>query len=82
MIQANLIITLSLGSIETDHVISEPCYNEVTFYRHIVKIINLGAMARPCYIENRIIMRRIIMRLRCNSMVSSPILSVGGFVMI
>ena len=36
-IQANLIITLSLGSIETDRVISEPCYNEVTFYRHIVK---------------------------------------------
>ena len=35
--QANLIITLSLGSIETDHVISEPCYNEVTLYRHIVK---------------------------------------------
>ena len=36
-VQANLIITLSLGSIETDRVISEPCYNEVTFYRHIVK---------------------------------------------
>ena len=36
-IQANLIITLSLGSIETDRVIREPCYNEVTFYRHIVK---------------------------------------------
>ena len=38
-IQANLIIMLSLGSIETDCVISEPRYNEVTFYRsrHIVK---------------------------------------------
>ena len=35
-LQANLIITLSLGSIETDSVISEPCYNEATFYRHIV----------------------------------------------
>ena len=57
---------LSLGSIETDRVISEPCYNEVTFYRHS-KIINLGAMARPCYIEKRIIMRRIIMRLKCTA---------------
>ena len=27
----NLIITLSLGSMETDHVISESCYNEVTY---------------------------------------------------
>ena len=36
-LQANLIITLSLGSIETDRVISESCYNEVSFYRHIVK---------------------------------------------
>ena len=34
-IQANLIITLSLGSIETDSVICEPCYNEITFYRHM-----------------------------------------------
>ena len=36
-LQANLIITLSLGSIKTDRVISEPCYNEVTYYRHIAK---------------------------------------------
>ena len=36
VLQANLIITLSLGSIETGPVISEPCYNEVTFYRHII----------------------------------------------
>ena len=36
-IQVNLIITLSLGSIETDRVISEPCYNEVIYYRHIAK---------------------------------------------
>ena len=28
-IQVNLIITLSLGSMETDRVIGEPCYNEV-----------------------------------------------------
>ena len=28
-IQVNLIITLSLVSIETDRDISEPCYNEV-----------------------------------------------------
>ena len=31
-VQVNLIITLSLGSIETDRVISEPCYNEVIYY--------------------------------------------------
>ena len=36
-VQANLIIMLSLGSIETDHVISKLCYNEVTYYRHIAK---------------------------------------------
>ena len=36
-IQVNLIITLSLGSMKTDRVISEPCYNEVIFNRHIVK---------------------------------------------
>ena len=35
-VQVNLIITLSLGSIETDRVISEPCNNEVTLYRDIV----------------------------------------------
>ena len=36
-IQVNLIITLSLGSMETDRVISEPCYNEVIYNRHIAK---------------------------------------------
>ena len=34
-VQVNLIITLSLESIETNGVISEPCYNEVIYYRHI-----------------------------------------------
>ena len=37
MVQINLIITLSLGSMKTDHVISEPCYNEVICNRHIAK---------------------------------------------
>ena len=37
LIQVNLIITLSLGSMETDRVISEPCYNEVIYNRHIAK---------------------------------------------
>ena len=36
-LQYNLIITLSLGSIEANRVISEPCYNQVTYYRHIAK---------------------------------------------
>ena len=36
-IQVNLIITLSLGSTETDRVISELCYNEVIYYRHMAK---------------------------------------------
>ena len=56
---------LSLGSIETDRVISEPCYNEVIFYRNNSKIIDLGAMNWPCFIEIRIIMRGVITRLRC-----------------
>ena len=37
IVQVNLIITLSLGSMKTDHVISEPCYNEVIYNRHIAK---------------------------------------------
>ena len=36
-IQYNLIITLSLGSTETDCVISELCYNEVIHYMEIEK---------------------------------------------
>ena len=36
-VQVNLVITLTLGSIETDRVISGPCYNEVIYYRHIAK---------------------------------------------
>ena len=35
-IQVNL-ITLCWGSMETDRVISEPCYNEVVYNRHITK---------------------------------------------
>ena len=38
LVQANLIITLSLGSIDTDHVINESGYNEVIYYRHIAKL--------------------------------------------
>ena len=38
IIQVNLIITLSLGSMKTDRVISEPCYNEVIYNRHIAKL--------------------------------------------
>ena len=34
-LQVNLIITLSLGSMKTDRVISEPCFNEVIYNRHI-----------------------------------------------
>ena len=36
-VQVNLIITLSLGSMETDRVIGEPCYNDVIYNRHIAK---------------------------------------------
>ena len=37
LVLCNLIITLSLGSMKTDHVISEPCYSEVIYNRHIAK---------------------------------------------
>ena len=30
-------IVLSLGSTESDHIISEPCCKEVTYIRHIVE---------------------------------------------
>ena len=36
-VQANLIITLSLGSMKTDRGISELCYNEVIYNRQIGK---------------------------------------------
>ena len=36
-IQVNLIIMLSLGSMKTDRVISELCYNEVIYNRYITK---------------------------------------------
>ena len=42
-------------------VISELCYNEVTYS----KIINLRSMTWLHYIENRIMMRRVIMRFKC-----------------
>ena len=62
-LQAKLVITLSLGSKVTDRVISEPCYNEVIYYRHIHrKIINLGTMTWLSCIENHIIVRHVIMR--------------------
>ena len=35
-----LIIRQSLGSMETDHVINEPCYNEVIYIKTYSKIIN------------------------------------------
>ena len=37
LLQVNLIIMLSFGSTESDRDISEPCYNEVAYNRHIVK---------------------------------------------
>ena len=46
MLQFNLIVTLSLGFIETGRVISELYSNEVTYS----KIIILGAMTWPCCI--------------------------------
>ena len=39
VVQVNLIIMLSLGSMETDCVISEPFYNEVIYNRHIEKYL-------------------------------------------
>ena len=57
-IQVNLIIMISFGSIEADRVISET----VQTYS---KIHNLGAMTWPSYIENPIIVKSVIMRLKC-----------------
>ena len=60
---------LSLGSIEADCVLSEPCYNEATYYTYS-KTINLGAMTSPYSIENHIIMRYVIMRLKCTGKIT------------
>ena len=53
-LQADFIIMLSLCYIETDRVISELCYT-----------IYLGAVIRPCYIENHIRMSHILIQLIC-----------------
>ena len=34
------------------------------YYRHS-KIINLGAITWPCYNENSIVVRHVLMRLKC-----------------
>ena len=44
MVQVNLIITLSLGSMETDCVISESCYNEVIYNILVAKLSFLGVL--------------------------------------
>ena len=44
-VQYNLIITLCLGSKETDRVICELCYNEVIYYMHYRKIL----IWEPCH---------------------------------
>ena len=36
-VQVNLIITLSLGSTESDSVERELCYNEVAYNSHVIK---------------------------------------------
>ena len=36
-VKVNLIITLSLGSTESDSVISELCYNVVAYNSHVIK---------------------------------------------
>ena len=51
-IQYNLIVMLSLGSTETDRLISEPCY-EVIHYINNRKIIIWETWL--CYTENRVI---------------------------
>ena len=51
---------LSLGSMETDHLKSEIICN-----RHKQNNQNLEAMTWPCYIENRTIVKCVIMRLNC-----------------
>ena len=53
-----------LGSIETDRIIIKPFYNEDIYGKTYSKIIIFGAMTWPCYIENRTIVRRIIIRLK------------------
>ena len=45
LLQYNLIITLCLGSKDTDGVICEPCYNEVIYYMHYKKIV----IWEPCH---------------------------------
>ena len=58
---------------ETDRVISEPCYNEVIYNRHNSNIIILGAMTWLCCIENHLVMRRVIMRFNCISLANDSL---------
>ena len=64
---SHVVAHICLGSIDTDRSISDTMLytcNEITYNRHS-KIISLEAMAWPSYIENHIIMRRVIMRMDC-----------------
>ena len=56
LVQYNLIITLCLGSKETDCVICEPCYNEVIYYNnmHYRKIV----IWEPCH--DRVILETVL----------------------
>ena len=65
LIQVNLIITLSLGSMETDHIVSETTVMRLFTTDRYSRIINLGAMTWSCYTENRTIVRCVIMKLKC-----------------
>ena len=53
--RVNLIITKFLGPIKTNHVLSETVFSL------------LGAMTWLCCIENRIVVRHVIMTLNCKS---------------
>ena len=40
-------------------------------YRHIASIAQLGSNSDPCYIQNRVVMKRVIKRSRCIKIVVS-----------
>ena len=60
-IQGSPFLTLCLGSIELDRVISELCYKGIILYRN-----HLGAKTWPCYNQNSVLTSSVIKGLECS----------------
>ena len=66
LIHHNLFITLLFGSMLIS-VLAIPRVKCIVIIGKSVSSDHLGSTTDPCYIQNRVIMNRVIKRLRCNN---------------